>query len=56
MEAEVGIEPTNGAFAEPSLTTWLLRRKFSSKKSEEWAVRDLNPRPTRCKRAALPLS
>ena len=26
MEAEVGIEPTNEAFAEPCLTTWLLRR------------------------------
>ena len=25
MEAEVGIEPTNGAFAELCLTTWLLR-------------------------------
>lgn len=27
VEAEVGIEPTNGAFAEPCLTTWLLRRR-----------------------------
>jgi hypothetical protein len=26
MEAEVGIEPTHKAFAEPCLTTWLLRR------------------------------
>jgi hypothetical protein len=26
MEARVGIEPTNGAFAEPCLTTWLPRR------------------------------
>jgi hypothetical protein len=26
MEAEVGIEPTHTAFAEPCLTTWLLRR------------------------------
>ena len=25
MEAEVGIEPTNEAFAEPCLTTWLPR-------------------------------
>lgn len=25
MEAEVGIEPTDEAFAEPCLTTWLLR-------------------------------
>ena len=25
LEAGVGIEPTNGAFAEPSLTTWLPR-------------------------------
>ena len=25
MEAEVGIEPTHKAFAEPCLTTWLLR-------------------------------
>lgn len=25
MEARVGIEPTNGAFAEPCLTTWLPR-------------------------------
>jgi hypothetical protein len=24
-EAETGIEPVNGAFAEPCLTTWLLR-------------------------------
>ncbi len=54
MEARVGIEPTNGAFAEPSLTTWLPRHH--SKKVSTWAVRDLNPRPTRCKRAALPLS
>src|SRR6266508_4323932 len=27
LEAEVGIEPTHTAFAEPCLTTWLLRRK-----------------------------
>ena len=26
VEAEVGIEPTHKAFAEPCLTTWLLRR------------------------------
>jgi hypothetical protein len=26
LEAEVGIEPTNEAFAEPCLTTWLPRR------------------------------
>src|SRR5438874_10805732 len=26
MEARVGIEPTNAAFAEPCLTTWLHRR------------------------------
>ena len=26
MEARVGIEPTNAAFAEPCLTTWLPRR------------------------------
>jgi hypothetical protein len=26
MEAEVGIEPTDEAFAEPCLTTWLPRR------------------------------
>ena len=25
LEAEVGIEPTHRAFAEPCLTTWLLR-------------------------------
>jgi hypothetical protein len=25
LEAEVGIEPTNAAFAEPCLTTWLPR-------------------------------
>ena len=25
LEAKVGIEPTDGAFAEPCLTTWLLR-------------------------------
>lgn len=28
MEAEVGIEPTHRAFAEPCLTTWLLRLNF----------------------------
>ena len=27
MEAEVGIEPTNAAFAEPCLTTWLPRHR-----------------------------
>src|SRR5208282_5790171 len=27
LEARVGIEPTNEAFAEPCLTTWLPRRK-----------------------------
>lgn len=27
MEAEVGIEPTNGGFANLCLTTWLLRRR-----------------------------
>lgn len=26
LEARVGIEPTNAAFAEPCLTTWLPRR------------------------------
>src|SRR5207237_4824975 len=26
LEAEVGIEPTHTAFAEPCLTTWLLRQ------------------------------
>jgi len=26
LEARVGIEPTNEAFAEPCLTTWLPRR------------------------------
>ena len=26
LEAEVGIEPTDEAFAEPCLTTWLPRR------------------------------
>ena len=29
-EAETGIEPVNGAFAEPCLTTWLLRRSQAS--------------------------
>lgn len=28
LEAKVGIEPTNAAFAEPCLTTWLLRHPF----------------------------
>jgi hypothetical protein len=28
MEARVGIEPTNEAFAEPCLTTWLPRLPF----------------------------
>ncbi len=28
MEARVGIEPTNAAFAEPCLTTWLPRHRF----------------------------
>lgn len=27
LEARVGIEPTNAAFAEPCLTTWLPRRR-----------------------------
>jgi hypothetical protein len=27
LEAEVGIEPTDEAFAEPCLTTWLPRHK-----------------------------
>jgi hypothetical protein len=27
LEAGVGIEPTNAAFAEPCLTTWLPRRR-----------------------------
>ena len=31
LEAEGGIEPTNAAFAEPCLTTWLLRRNASGK-------------------------
>jgi hypothetical protein len=30
MEAEVGIEPTNEAFAEPCLTTWLPRPTLAS--------------------------
>ncbi len=30
LEAEVGIEPTNEAFAEPCLTTWLPRPPTSS--------------------------
>jgi hypothetical protein len=34
LEAEVGIEPTNEAFAEPCLTTWLLRR--SSQNKQVW--------------------
>src|SRR5262245_28952962 len=28
LEARVGIEPTNAAFAEPCLTTWLPRHPF----------------------------
>ena len=36
MEAEVGIEPTNGAFAEPCLTTWLLRHSKSGHFKEAW--------------------
>gem|GEM_PF-2968335 len=28
LEARVGIEPTNAAFAEPCLTTWLPRHRF----------------------------
>lgn len=28
MEADVGIAPTRRAFAEPDLTTWLIRRKI----------------------------
>ena len=31
MEARVGIEPTDEAFAEPCLTTWLPRLKGSAK-------------------------
>jgi hypothetical protein len=27
LEARVGIEPTNAAFAEPCLTTWLPRQR-----------------------------
>ena len=30
LEARVGIEPTNEAFAEPCLTTWLPRPTFAS--------------------------
>ena len=30
MEAGVGIEPTNAAFAEPCLTTWLPRHPLSA--------------------------
>jgi hypothetical protein len=29
LEARVGIEPTNAAFAEPCLTTWLPRHPLS---------------------------
>ena len=31
LEARVGIEPTNAAFAEPCLTTWLPRRERADK-------------------------
>jgi hypothetical protein len=31
LEAEIGIEPMNEAFAEPCLTTWLLRRERAHK-------------------------
>ena len=32
MEARVGIEPTNAAFAEPCLTTWLPRLRGLSRR------------------------
>src|SRR5271156_3864363 len=31
LEARVGIEPTNAAFAEPCLTTWLPRRRANGR-------------------------
>ncbi len=36
MEAEVGIEPTHKAFAEPCLTTWLLRHRNKTLSRLHW--------------------
>jgi hypothetical protein len=35
LEAEVGIEPTHKGFADPCLTTWLLRHRATSFSSQE---------------------
>src|SRR5688572_10709721 len=52
-EAEVGIEPTNAAFAEPCLTTWLPRRRSGYKIVEfDWGASTLRKVGLRCYLAA----
>ena len=41
LEARVGIEPTNAAFAEPCLTTWLPRLRVASTIIENRSVASL---------------
>ena len=56
LEARVGIEPTNGAFAEPCLTTWLPRLPGTgsvpdpppSVQGEVWGPRHVELRQNDC--------
>src|SRR2546425_335929 len=45
LEARVGIEPTNAAFAEPCLTTWLPRHRFQFINVSASEFRSLAARP-----------
>src|ERR1022692_4972519 len=65
LEAEVGIEPTNAAFAEPCLTTWLPRHQFrrslvpsatGSKLKFAFSRYFLNPSFSRCTRSSRGLN